>query len=66
MELLGNKLHHYVLPITAGIILALYAIQRSGTERVGRLFGPIMLVWFAVLALTGLRALVQAPEVLVA
>ncbi|MEJ0100143.1 MAG: KUP/HAK/KT family potassium transporter [Pseudomonadota bacterium] len=66
MELLGNKLHNYVLPLTAGIIVGLFAIQRSGTERVGRMFGPIMLVWFAVLAFTGLHSLLQAPEVLVA
>jgi KUP system potassium uptake protein len=66
MELLGEGLHQYVLPITVGIILALFAIQRRGTERVGRMFGPIMVVWFAVLALTGLRALLRAPEVLVA
>jgi KUP system potassium uptake protein len=66
LELLGGKLENYVLPITVGIIIALFAIQRRGTERVGRMFGPIMLVWFAVLALTGVRMLVQAPEVLVA
>jgi KUP system potassium uptake protein len=66
MELLGDGLHRFVLPITIGIILGLFAIQRRGTERVGRLFGPIMLVWFAVLAVTGLRALLRGPEVLAA
>jgi KUP system potassium uptake protein len=66
MELLGSKMHHYVLPITVGIILALFAIQRRGVERVGQMFGPIMLVWFAVLALTGLRSLLAAPDVLAA
>jgi len=65
-ELLGRHLEHFVLPITVGIILGLFAIQRRGTERVGRMFGPIMLVWFAVIALTGLRALLRAPGVLVA
>jgi KUP system potassium uptake protein len=66
MELLGGRLEDYVLPITIGILVALFAIQRRGPERVGRMFGPIMLVWFAVLALTGIHALVKAPEVLVA
>ena len=66
LELLGGRMQDYVLPITVGIIIALFAIQRRGTERVGRMFGPIMLVWFAVLALTGLRALLKAPDVLVA
>jgi KUP system potassium uptake protein len=66
LELLGSKLQRYILPITVGIIIALFAIQRRGTERVGRMFGPIMLVWFAALAIMGLRALLKAPDVLVA
>jgi KUP system potassium uptake protein len=66
MELLGGGLHHFILPITAGIIIGLFAIQSRGTERVGRLFGPVMMVWFAVLAVTGLRELLAAPEVLAA
>jgi KUP system potassium uptake protein len=64
MELLGDKLHRFVLPITIGIILAVFAIQRRGTERVGRMFGPIMLVWFVVIGVLGLRAMLKAPEVL--
>jgi len=64
LELLDHRMQHFVLPITVGIIVGLFAIQRRGTERVGRLFGPVMLVWFAVLAISGLRSLLQAPEVL--
>ena len=66
MELLGGDLHRYVLPITVGIILGIFAIQRRGTERVGRMFGPIMLVWFFVIGVLGLRSLLAAPEVLAA
>ena len=44
-----------VVPVTLMIIIALFAIQYRGTERVGRLFGPIMVLWFIVLAVTGLR-----------
>jgi len=55
-----------VVPMTLLIIVALFAIQHRGTERVGRLFGPIMLLWFLVLAVTGLAALVRHPAVLVA
>jgi KUP system potassium uptake protein len=66
MELLGSGLHRYILPITVGIIIGIFAIQRRGTEGIGKLFGPIMLIWFAVLAILGLRALLQAPEVLAA
>jgi KUP system potassium uptake protein len=66
MELLGDGLHRFVLPITLGIIVAVFAIQRNGTERVGRMFGPIMLVWFFVIGVLGLRAMLAAPEVLAA
>jgi KUP system potassium uptake protein len=55
-----------VVPVTLIIMIALFAIQSRGTERVGRLFGPIMLVWFLVLAVSGLAALVKNPSVLVA
>jgi KUP system potassium uptake protein len=66
MELLGGRLHRVVLPVTIGIIIGLFAIQRRGTEGIGRLFGPIMLAWFAVLAISGVNSLLKAPDVLVA
>jgi KUP system potassium uptake protein len=66
MELLDSGLHRFVLPITVGIILGIFAIQRRGTEKVGRLFGPIMLLWFFVIGILGLRSLLAAPEVLAA
>jgi KUP system potassium uptake protein len=55
-----------VVPVTLIIMVGLFAIQSRGTERVGRLFGPIMLVWFLVLAVSGLSALARNPAVLVA
>ncbi len=54
------------VPITAGILVALFTIQRYGTERVGRLFGPIMLVWFAAIALFGLHQILIHPSVMAA
>lgn len=54
----------YVLPITVGVLVGLFSIQRRGSAKIGQLFGPIMLVWFAVLAVLGLLSLLQAPEVL--
>ena len=59
-------LDDYVIPITLVILVALFLIQAWGTARVGTYFGPIMVVWFAMLALLGLVNLVQAPEVLAA
>jgi KUP system potassium uptake protein len=55
-----------VLPITLGVIVALFAMQSRGTARVGRLFGPIMVVWFVTLGVLGVTAIVRAPAVLAA
>ena len=53
-----------VVPITAAIILVLFTSQRLGTARVGRLFGPVMIGWFAVIAACGLGGIARHPEVL--
>jgi KUP system potassium uptake protein len=55
-----------VLPVTLFVIVILFAIQRRGTERVGKMFGPIMIAWFVTLAILGVMAIVRAPEVLLA
>src|SRR6478735_1902596 len=56
----------YVLPITIAILVALFSVQRMGTGRIGRIFGPFMLVWFSVLGLLGLGSIVAAPGVVAA
>ncbi|MDS4042304.1 MAG: potassium transporter Kup [Candidatus Competibacter sp.] len=56
----------YVIPITLIILLALFLIQAWGTARVGAYFGPIMMLWFATLALLGLVNLAREPQVLAA
>jgi KUP system potassium uptake protein len=66
LELLDPNFQNLVLPITLGIIVALFAMQRRGTARVGGLFGPIMVLWFGTLAALGAAEIVAAPEVLVA
>ena len=53
----------YVVPITVVILIGLFSIQRFGTHRVGRLFGPIVIVWFVVIAALGISWIVRAPEV---
>jgi KUP system potassium uptake protein len=55
---------HLTVPIAAVILTALFAVQRFGTAGVGRLFGPVMLLWFAVLAAAGLVMVLQHPSVL--
>jgi KUP system potassium uptake protein len=53
-----------VLPISIGVLVALFAVQRFGTAGVGSWFGPVTLVWFIVLFVLGLRQIVEAPQVL--
>src|SRR5687767_5702664 len=54
----------YVVPVAVGILCVVFGIQRYGTHRVGRLFGPVMLVWFTTLIVLGITWIVQAPVVL--
>src|SRR5271154_792017 len=56
----------YVMPMAVVILIALFTSQRFGTERIGRAFGPVMLLWFAVIGLIGLVSIVHHPEVLAA
>ncbi|QAU25033.1 potassium transporter Kup [Dyella sp. M7H15-1] len=57
-------LAHWVMPISAVILFFLFALQKHGTDRVGKLFGPVMVVWFIVIAVIGLYNIVQNPGVL--
>jgi KUP system potassium uptake protein len=56
----------YVVPISLVLLIGLFLMQRHGTAAVGGLFGPIMLLWFAVLALIGVANIVQYPVILLA
>jgi len=53
----------YVIPITCAILVALFLIQYKGTGRVGAVFGPVMVVWFAVLGVLGIRQIAADPRV---
>jgi KUP system potassium uptake protein len=53
----------YVVPVTLILIAALFAIERHGTAAIGRLFGPIMLVWFVVIGYLGLKQIITGPSV---
>jgi KUP system potassium uptake protein len=54
----------YVVPIAVAILIGVFTIQKHGTHRVGRLFGPIMVAWFVVIAALGVHWLVRQPVVL--
>jgi KUP system potassium uptake protein len=56
----------YVIPLTIVILIALFFFQRRGTAGVGAVFGPIMIFWFATLAVTGVSGILRAPAVLFA
>ena len=66
LEMVTPAFKPYVLPISAAVLVALFLVQRHGTATVGALFGPVMLLWFGVLAVTGALQIVQVPEVLAA
>jgi len=65
-KLAAPQLDEYIVPISVVILIALFAFQHRGTATIGRLFGPVMAVWFSVLAALGLHQLSQRPGVIVA
>lgn len=64
LEIVAPALAPWVLPITVVILTGLFALQRFGTARVGRVFGPVMLVWFLAIGGFGLASIVSEPEIL--
>jgi KUP system potassium uptake protein len=66
LEVISPDLTRFVLPITIFILVALFLIQKTGTDVVGKLFGPIMTIWFITIGLMGLYQVVQDPAILVA
>ena len=66
LETLDPNWSRAVLPVTLGIIVLLFLLQKRGTEHIGRLFGPVMLLWFLVLGVMGAWWVTRYPEVLAA
>jgi KUP system potassium uptake protein len=66
IKLVTVSLDPYVVPLTVVILLVLFAVQSRGTARVAAFFGPIMCVWFAVIAIAALPQIARHPEVLLA
>ena len=64
LKVVEPSLDHLIVPITAAIILVLFATQRFGTAVVGRFFGPVMIVWFTVIGACGIAGIAVEPEVL--
>jgi len=66
LNMVTPALQPYVVPAAVTILLALFAIQSQGTTAIGRFFGPIMLVWFIVVATMGISGIVRHPSVFAA
>ena len=66
VKVIAPGLEKWVVPITVVVLILLFLLQKHGTERVGKLFGPVMMVWFVVIALLGVNMIVRHPQVLLA
>lgn len=66
LEIITPAFTPYILPITLIVLVGLFLFQRRGTASVGALFGPVMVLWFAVLAVLGAAAIIDHPAVLAA
>jgi KUP system potassium uptake protein len=66
LKVIAPGLENWVLPLTVALLIGLFAVQRRGTGAVGRFFGPITAVWFAVLAIAGAHEIILHPETLLA
>jgi KUP system potassium uptake protein len=64
LKVVTPQLGHWVVPITLVVIVGLFIFQRRGTAKVGAVFGPIMVLWFATIAVLGLMEIVRQPRVL--
>ncbi|HEU4973708.1 MAG TPA: KUP/HAK/KT family potassium transporter [Baekduia sp.] len=64
LEVAAPGLSHLVLPLSLGVLVGLFVLQRFGSAAIGRLFGPVIVVWFVAIGLIGLAEVVQAPAVL--
>ena len=66
LEIIAPTLKDFVIPVTVIVLTGLFMIQKRGTGLVGMFFGPVMIVWFTVLACLGINQILEHPEVLVA
>jgi len=66
LEIAAPELTSWVIPVTLAILIGLFLLQSRGTARIGAMFGPVMLVWFATIGLLGLSEIIRQPGVLAA
>ncbi len=66
LEVISPRFHVFVVPSTIVILLSLFLIQKKGTVKIGRVFGPVMVLWFVTIGLLGLREIIRSPHILLA
>ena len=66
LEVVAPQSQHLVLPLTIAILAVLFFFQQHGTAGIGKIFGPVMAVWFVVIGALGLREILEAPQILAA
>ena len=64
LTVVSPHLSNMVLPVAVALLTALFLVQRRGTGRIGRVFGPVMIVWFVTIAALGVRSILETPDVL--
>ncbi len=64
LEVVSPRFKEFVIPLTLAVLIGLFAVQHKGTASIGRVFGVVMLAWFATLAVLGAAQIVHQPEVL--
>ncbi len=64
VKVISPEFEHYILPLTIGILIGLFMVQKRGTGTVGKWFGPVMILWFAALGAVGIYNIAGNPEIL--
>jgi KUP system potassium uptake protein len=64
LKLIAPTFQEFIVPVTMAILIGLFMIQRRGTESIGRLFGPVMVIWFVVIGLLGATNIWTAPAII--
>ncbi len=64
LELAFDGIEHWVIPVALVVLVVLFVLQKHGTARIGKLFGPVMVAWFLVLGALGVYGIMQHPEVI--
>jgi KUP system potassium uptake protein len=66
LEVIAPQFHIFIVPSTLLILFTLFMVQKKGTAKVGRVFGPVMVLWFVTIAVLGVREIAHTPRILLA